>query len=1243
LREAPNLKKGTRALKVLMVTNTYTPIIGGVERSIIAFTDEFRKLGHDVLILAPKFNNMPKSEKNVIRVSALRRFNGSDFSVRIPIPAEVDKVLRNFKPDIVHSHHPFLLGDTALRIANKNQAPLVFTHHTKYEDYTHYVPGDSKAMKKFVIELSTGYAQLADHVFAPSQSIADLIRARGVTTPVTVVPTGVDFDRFAQGSGDAFRQKYNLVPTDFVVGHVGRLAVEKNLIFLCKSLVSFLKQHQNTRFLLIGKGPLEEIIKEIFNKEGLSSRLLMTGVLQGQELIDAYHAMDVFAFSSLTETQGMVLTEAMAASVPVVAIDASGVREVLNDKINGRMLSDQNETSFFEGLNWIYERSKEEKESLKQESMRTAQEISIEKTVQKALNVYNSLIIKDFVYTDIENSSWSQAMFRLRTEWDLISNVAEAFSSVFHHKKISERYDQSFIIKCKRFFNSNEWTARLLGLSKSSNTEVNPGLVLIQIDGVSEKQLKMAIKKGNMPFLQRLLRKELYQTHSFYSGQPSSTPGVQAELFYGVKGAVPSFSFLDKDTCKIFKMIDDESALKVEKQLQQRNTGLLQGGSSYSNIYSGGALESHFCSVDFGWDKLWRQVKPLRLCLLTIIHGYSILLTAMRIILELILSVLEFLKGLLTGKDFKKELKFIPTRLAICILLRDLITFGAKIDIIRGLPIIHLNFLGYDEHAHRRGPSSRFAHWTLLGIDRCIAKIFKESLRSTRRSYDVWVYSDHGQEENNSYTAEYKKSIHEKIQEVFSEYSLERDTINDCDQMGIHTQRIRYFGYGLFNKIIPFKHLRQTSIDKHKLVVTAMGPVGHIYLPRSLKEKEQHEFAQRLVKNAHIPLVLAKEENNTVAAWNNEGKFILPADGKHVFGVTHPFINEVTEDMIRNCNHKNAGDFIISGWKPNEKPYSFPIEGGSHGGPGINETNGFALIPSDVQIKNNNINYIRPVELRDTALNFIKRFKENTALSEKTLVQPKTKRQEDLIRIMTYNVHGCKGLDGKISVERIARVIARYNPDIVALRELDINRARSGEVDQPHLIAQYLEMIHHFYPSLGVEEEQYGNAVLSRFPIKCVKAKRLPCAQNKESLEPRGAMWTEISINGTRMQFFNTHLGLDPNERDSQVKELLSKNWLDHPSCKGPVILSGDFNASGKSSVCSMIKKRLYDARIEMTNHRPKVTWLGHFLLKRIDHVFLNSDFEVVGVEVADAQLAKIASDHLPLIVDVKLKQNRGL
>ncbi|MDP2105797.1 MAG: glycosyltransferase, partial [Desulfobulbaceae bacterium] len=137
-------------MNILMMTNTFTPHVGGVARSIESFTAAYRSKGHQVMVVAPTFENMPADENNVIRIPAIQRFNGSDFSVILPTPGFLSDAIINFQPDIVHVHHPFLIGDTALRIAKQHELPLVFTHHTMYEQYTHYVPGNSTAMKKFI-------------------------------------------------------------------------------------------------------------------------------------------------------------------------------------------------------------------------------------------------------------------------------------------------------------------------------------------------------------------------------------------------------------------------------------------------------------------------------------------------------------------------------------------------------------------------------------------------------------------------------------------------------------------------------------------------------------------------------------------------------------------------------------------------------------------------------------------------------------------------------------------------------------------------------------------------------------------------------------------------------------------------------------------------------------------------------------------------------------------------------------
>nr|WP_218280103.1 glycosyltransferase [Verrucomicrobium spinosum] len=140
--------------------------------------------------------------------------------------------LDSFQADIIHAHHPFLLGATALRVGASKNVPVVFTHHTRYEDYTHYVPFDSPAFREVAVNLSTQFANLCDGVIAPSESIATMIKERGVESPVKVVPTGIDIKAFSSGDGRGMRKKLKIPDDAFVVGHLGRLAAEKNLEYL---------------------------------------------------------------------------------------------------------------------------------------------------------------------------------------------------------------------------------------------------------------------------------------------------------------------------------------------------------------------------------------------------------------------------------------------------------------------------------------------------------------------------------------------------------------------------------------------------------------------------------------------------------------------------------------------------------------------------------------------------------------------------------------------------------------------------------------------------------------------------------------------------------------------------------------------------------------------------------------------------------------------------------------------------
>lgn len=246
-----------------------------------------------------------------------------------------------------------------------------------------------------------------------------------------------------------------------------------------------------------------------------------------------------------------------------------------------------------------------------------------------------------------------------------------------------------------------------------------------------------------------------------------------------------------------------------------------------------------------------------------------------------------------------------------------------------------------------------------------------------------------------------------------------------------------------------------------------------------------------------------------------------------------------------------------------------------------------------------------------------------------------------MTRIMTYNVHGCVGVDAKLDVGRIAAVIAQSKPDIVCLQELDVCRSRSGGVDQAHAIASRLGMSFHFNCAMRVEEEQYGDAVLTRLPVRTVRTGSLPTLPKVRGLEPRGAVWVSVEVDGHEVQVINTHLGLVPLEQRGQVNCLLGRDWLNHAACRDPAILIGDFNATSRYAVYKTLTARLRDAQrdLQRDGRRPRTTptFPSRFPMLRIDHVFVTPGVKIVDVHAPNGPLTRSASDHLPLVTDFQI------
>ena len=240
------------------------------------------------------------------------------------------------------------------------------------------------------------------------------------------------------------------------------------------------------------------------------------------------------------------------------------------------------------------------------------------------------------------------------------------------------------------------------------------------------------------------------------------------------------------------------------------------------------------------------------------------------------------------------------------------------------------------------------------------------------------------------------------------------------------------------------------------------------------------------------------------------------------------------------------------------------------------------------------------------------------------------------VRVMTYNVRRCFGRDGAYSPERIARVIAQSGAQVIALQELDVNRGRSGTIDQALAIAAALGMTHHFHPAMSIAEEQYGDAILSALPLRLIKAGALPSIPRHARLEPRGALWVEVALEDRALQVITTHFGLLGHERVLQAEALTGPDWLGHPACRAPVVVVGDFNAIPRSKAYRRMTRDLQDVQ-KIQPFTARATFPSAWPLLRIDHAFVSKDLLVRDVVVLREGEARVASDHLPLCVDLEV------
>lgn len=383
-------------MRIAMFTNNYKPYIGGVPVSIKHLAEALRSRGHTVYIFAPTYENQVE-EPYVIRYPS--------FPIKVagaPVPNVLTgiftKKVRELNIDVIHVHHPAIVGNVALSIRKKLGVPVVFTYHTRYEAYLHYINGLEK------VEQSTGFINWYLHHFcnqcdllvAPTPGILDYLQKEQMKPPIQVMPTGIPMENFLpeQESVAAIRQQY-IGTADYLTCTVSRLAKEKNLDFQIRGLACLkrlLKKKGRTfRHMIIGDGPEKKKLICQIEELGLTENIIFIGNVDNQEIKNYQAAADAFLFTSKSETQGIVLLEAMAVGNPVVAVEASGVRDVVKDGVNGYLTE--------EDAYWWAERTRmvleevAKREQLSQAARETAEMYSEEEVARQAEQYYRNVCI----------------------------------------------------------------------------------------------------------------------------------------------------------------------------------------------------------------------------------------------------------------------------------------------------------------------------------------------------------------------------------------------------------------------------------------------------------------------------------------------------------------------------------------------------------------------------------------------------------------------------------------------------------------------------------------------------------------------------------------------------------------------------------------------------------------------------------------------------------------------------------
>jgi 1,2-diacylglycerol 3-alpha-glucosyltransferase len=377
-------------MRIGLFTDAYLPQVNGVATTVEELKNSLLKKDHKIFVISSQYPKYKDKDKNVLRLKSVKLWKNPELRVSYMFPDRIFQQVLMLNVDIIHGFSGGAVPSLGLTLAKIKRKPYVFTYNTRWNKYTHYILNGKIIRPKAMERMARIYCNVCDHIVAPAAYVKEELISFGVKKPITVIPNGVNTTKFKPAKNNDLKEKLGLKKNDQIILCVARLAKEKSLDFLIKTFAEFTKTNSNAYFVIVGDGPEKENLKKLINKLKINKRIILIGCVKYADIPQVYNGADVFIFASQTETEGMVVLEAMSSGLPVLAVKDRVFEQFIESGKDG-ILVEKDETEFNQNLGKLL-KDRKLRLTIGKNTRAKAEQFSLDEIAQKFENLYKQLV-----------------------------------------------------------------------------------------------------------------------------------------------------------------------------------------------------------------------------------------------------------------------------------------------------------------------------------------------------------------------------------------------------------------------------------------------------------------------------------------------------------------------------------------------------------------------------------------------------------------------------------------------------------------------------------------------------------------------------------------------------------------------------------------------------------------------------------------------------------------------------------